>query len=80
MHDRHQSCADHSKNAVSAWVDGLLAMDNLLFLASAVLSYVSIRRPNIALRMERMADNFFMIALLIMVCVGFMVAFDLFID
>lgn len=68
------------KNAVSSWVDGLLAVDNLLFLASSALSYVAIRRPQVALRMERRADTFFMIALLVMVCAGFMVSFDLFIE
>lgn len=68
------------KNAVSNWVDGLLAMDNLLFLVSAALSYIAIRRPEVALRMEQQADTFFMFALLIMVCTGFMLAFDLFIE
>jgi hypothetical protein len=68
------------KNAVSNWVDGLLAVDNLLFLVSASMSYVAIRRPEVSLQMEQRADTFFMVALLVMVCAGFMVAFDLFIE
>ncbi len=67
------------KTNVSSWVDALLAMDNMLFLSSAVFSYYSIRHPGTAERTERRADFIFMFALLLMVFAGFMVAFDLFI-
>ena len=67
------------KNQVSSWVDGMLALDNLMFLASAVLSYFSIRHMAASARMERWADSIFLLALLVMVCAGFVFAFDLFI-
>ena len=57
-----------------------MAVDNLLFLTSAALSYHSIRNPGKVNRFERRADMIFMVALSLMVCAGFMVAFDLFID
>jgi hypothetical protein len=68
------------KNLVSPWVDALLALDNLMFLVSAVLSYVSLRRNDFDGRLERRADVIFLIALLVMVFAGFMLAFELFID
>jgi hypothetical protein len=68
------------KNTISSWVDGLLAVDNLLFLASAAFSYYSIRHPGLVDRFERRADAMFMLALLLMVFAGFMVAFDLFVE
>jgi hypothetical protein len=68
------------KNSTSPYVDGLLAVDNMLFLASAALSYHSIRHPAAIDRFERRADVIFMVALSLMVCAGFMVAFDLFIE
>jgi hypothetical protein len=63
------------KSDVSSWVDALLAVDNMLFLSSALISYYAIRHPGIAVRAERRAD----IVIMFMVIAGFMVAFDLFI-
>jgi len=67
------------KSDVSSWVDALLAVDNMLLLSSALISYYAIRHPGIAVRAERRADIVIMFALLLMVIAGFMVAFDLFI-
>jgi hypothetical protein len=35
------------KSDVSSWVDALLAVDNMLFLSSALISYYAIRHPGI---------------------------------
>ena len=68
------------KQAVSRHVDELLAFDSLLFLCSAMLSYVSIRNRKLAERLERIADLIFLIAVSLMVIVGFIVSFELMID
>ena len=68
------------KNGVSEWVDQLLAMNSLLFLASTMLSYWSIRHNDEQLVMERYADRLFLLGLTLMVLVSFLVAFELFID
>jgi len=58
----------------------LLALDSLLFLGSAMLSYFSIRRPIMAEKFERMADIIFLLGLAVMVVVGFIIAFELLVD
>lgn len=68
------------KHGISRHADELLAIDSLLFMTSATLSYFSIRRPSAAGTYERMADVVFLVALAIMVIVGFIVSFELLID
>ncbi len=68
------------KHSISRHVNEMLALDSLFFLGSALLSYFSIRHPHKAARYERRADTIFLIALSLMVVVGFVVAFELFID
>lgn len=68
------------KHSVSRHVDELLAVDGLLFLISALLSYFSFRHPDRAYRFERNADLIFLIAISLMVLLGFIVAFELLID
>jgi hypothetical protein len=68
------------KHSISRHVNDLLALDSLLFLSSAMLSYFSIRRPMLAEKYERLADSIFLIGLAVMVVVGFVVAFELMID
>jgi hypothetical protein len=68
------------KQSVSKHVDEMLAFDSLLFLGSAMLSYFSIRNPAMAEKFERIADGIFLIAVSLMVIVGFVVAFALLID
>ena len=65
------------KQNISKHVDEMLAFDSLLFLASAMLSYFSIRNPERADRFERRADVFFLVAITLMVVVGFVVSFEL---
>jgi hypothetical protein len=68
------------KQSISRHVNEMLAFDSLLFLGSAMLSYFSIRHPGMAVRFERMADTIFLVAISLMVVVGFVVSFELFID
>jgi len=68
------------KHSISRHVNELLAFDSLLFLASAMLSYFSIRHPRSGMPNERMADLIFLVGLAIMVVVGFVVAFELMVE
>ena len=68
------------KQSMSRHVDELLAFDSLLFLASAMLSYFSIRNPAMRDKLERIADIIFLIAIALMVIVGFVASFELLID
>ena len=54
-------------------IDKLLAFDSMIFLASAVCSYFSMRYHDISARLEALADTLFMYGLLLMVIgtVGF---------
>jgi hypothetical protein len=65
------------KQSISRHVNELLALDSLLFLGSAMLSYFSIRRPLLAEKFESMADVIFLLGLAVMVVVGFIIAFEL---
>ena len=57
------------------------ALDSVLFLASAVLSYASMRVEAKAERsaaLEKLADISFLAGLLFMTCAGFVLAYELF--
>lgn len=58
-------------------VDEMMAFDGLIFLVSAVFSYLSIRSARQRERMERIADLAFMGGLLLMVVASFMLAYEL---
>jgi hypothetical protein len=68
------------KNSISSWADELLAIDSLVFLASTMLSYWSLRHKDKPLIMERYADRIFIFGMVMMVSVSFLVAFELFTD
>ncbi|KXS33634.1 MAG: Uncharacterized protein AWT59_0192 [Candidatus Gallionella acididurans] len=68
------------RHSISRHVNELLALDSLLFLGSALLSYFSLRHPDQAEKFESMADIIFLLGLAVMVVVGFVVAFELMID
>ena len=55
-----------SNRGVAYWVDDLLALDALIFLTSAILSYLSIRSNSKKVYFEDIADKFFMMALIFM--------------
>ncbi len=65
------------KYAISSLADEILAIDSLMFLVSAILSYVSVRHAKAADKYERVSDIFFMLGLAILVIVGFIVSFEL---
>jgi hypothetical protein len=48
------------------WVDDLLAVDALIFLASSIFSYLSIRSHSKKIYFEDIADKVFMLALIVM--------------
>lgn len=58
------------------WIDKLLAIDSLTFLASAAFSYFSMRREALE-RLEKYADITFMIGLMGMSICAFLLAFEL---
>lgn len=58
------------------WIDKLLAIDSLTFLASAAFSYVSMRNGAYA-RLEKYADLSFMVGLLGMSLCALLLAFEL---
>ena len=68
------------ENAISSWADKMLAVDSLLFLASTMLSYWSIRHRDQLASVERNADRLFLIGMMLMVMISFLVAFELFVD
>lgn len=58
-------------------VDELMAFDGLIFLTSALCSYLSIRSVRDEERMERIADMAFMAGLIVMVLTSFIFAYEL---
>ena len=55
-----------TNRGIAYWVDDLLALDALIFLASSIFSYLSIRSNSRKVYFEDIADKFFMLALLCM--------------
>lgn len=62
--------------SAGTWIDKLLAIDSLTFLASAAFSYFSMRDGAFA-RFERYADRSFMVGLLGMTVCALLLAFEL---
>lgn len=58
------------------WIDKILAIDSLAFLASAAFSYFSMRREG-AEQLEKHADTAFMMGLIGMAASAVLVAFEL---
>jgi hypothetical protein len=58
-------------------IDKILGIDGLLFLASAFLSYSSIRSERLAVRLESLADHAFIIGLTLMGVAATVLAFEL---
>jgi len=56
-----------ANRGIAYWVDDLLALDALIFLASSIFSYLSIRSNSKKVYFEDIADKFFMLAL---ICMG----------
>lgn len=68
------------KNAISSWTDEILALDALVFLASAWLSYWTLRHEKHAEYLENVADWLFLTGLSVMGLVSVLIAFDLFLN
>ncbi len=68
------------KEAISPWVDQLMAVDALIFLGSAWLSYWTLRHRHNVEKYENIADWLFLSGLSLMGFVSVLVAFDLFIN
>jgi hypothetical protein len=68
------------KNSISSWADDLLAIDSLFFLGSTILSYWSLRSERNSGKAETIADRLFIAGMIMMVMIGFLVAFELFVD
>lgn len=66
------------KNSVLPWGDKLLAIDSLIFLASAMFSYRSLRIEGGSGSMEKYADWLFLTGLSLMALAGILVSFELF--
>lgn len=66
------------KNAVLPWADKFLAVDSLIFLASAMFSYRSLRVSGGSDFMEKLADWLFLSGLSVMALAGVLVSFELF--
>jgi hypothetical protein len=60
----------------STIIDNILAVDGLVFLASAVFSYLSLRAEREAQWLERFADMVFLGGLVLMVVASFMLAWE----
>ena len=55
-----------ANQGIGDWVDDILAADAIIFLASAIISYLSIRSNSKKVYFEDIADKFFMAALVLM--------------
>lgn len=57
-------------------IDEALALDSVLFLASAILSFVSMRSAERGTRLERWAETMFLVALGFVAIVAVILAFE----
>lgn len=58
-------------------IDELMAFNSLIFLVSAIFSYLSIRSRTQSERLEKIADLAFMAGLLVTVAASFLLAYEL---
>ncbi len=64
-----------SANSSNTWADEILAVDSLLFIMSAIFSYVSIRNELEESKYEDWADKIFIFGLVVMTFACFIVVF-----
>ena len=62
------------KISMKTYADEVLGVDTLLFIVSALLSYLTLRNNQLS-RTERWADGIFFTGMLIMVIVGIIIVF-----
>jgi amino acid transporter len=58
-------------------IDKTLAIDSVMFMLSAFLSYLSIRSERYALRLERLAEIIFLIGLVVMTLTTVVFSFEI---
>lgn len=64
-------------DAVNYFIDKALAIDSLLFMISALFSFLSIRLENSNLRFERWAEMIFIIGLVSMTIITVIFSFEI---
>ena len=64
-------------DAVSFFIDKALAIDSILFMISALFSFLSIRIENSELRLERWAEMIFIIGLVSMTIITVIFSFEI---
>jgi uncharacterized membrane protein YidH (DUF202 family) len=62
---------------ISTLIDDALAFDSVLFLASSLLSYLSLRSTRMGERLEHSADILFLVGMLLMVVCAFLLVYAL---
>ncbi len=62
---------------IATVIDNVLAVDGMIFLASGLLSYLSLRREGDGGWIERWADLIFLAGLVLMVAASVMLAWEL---
>jgi hypothetical protein len=65
-------------NTVNYFIDKALAIDSLLFMISALFSFLSIRLENSTLRFERWAEIIFIVGLVSMTMITMVFSFEIF--
>lgn len=65
----------HLGLSVGRLIDKMLALDNVLFLFSALLSYASMRNERLSYRLENLADALFMFGLIWMTAASLVLSF-----
>jgi hypothetical protein len=64
-------------NSVNYFIDKALAMDSLLFMISALFSFLAIRLENSSLRFERWAEMIFIVGLVSMTLITVIFSFEI---
>jgi hypothetical protein len=64
-------------NAVNFFIDKALAMDSVLFMISALFSFLAIRLENSTLRFERWAEMIFIVGLVSMTMITVIFSFEI---
>ncbi len=59
---------------IETYADEILGFDNLVFIASTIFAYSSLRKENNR-KLERLADIFFLLGMITMLIVGIMIVY-----
>lgn len=62
---------------IGVFIDKLLALDTVLFLASAILSFISMRVPALERRLESTAELLFVVALGLVAVAAVILSFEI---